>query len=1065
MLALASLAAGQGLSKYQMSGQAIASQFNWQVEAQVTAPNGGAGTIQLDVANWTLPDGRAFEPWSAGTPVLVADGAQTETVVIQSSTCAVGGPTPCTLQGNFAHPHLGRLAISSGTQGLVEAIHFLGAAGGTVALTPDWPGAVGSVPATAGSAGVQLVDQRSGREIWYRWNGAAYVAVASVGGQAAGLTAAAIEGVRYADQWCATPGQLDQSCLASATAGFSGDLYLSPGTYNISANLTLPTGIRYRFAPGAQLLLPAGVTVTINGEVDAGNYRIFSLTAPTIVQDGAMTAGTATVTSATANFSPAQVGSKLYISGASAATQFGLHLPLIGTLTAVQNASTATASFANGSGTNLAGATAIFGGSYVVFGTQQTSHLNPIWWGADASETSDSTDAFNEAFTAGGDAVIPVVIPTGNYLVGNLEGGDPMAWGNYSPSAQIGGNAIIVGGGRNYQQVTLHAKAGTTGYVLTRRNFAGGEWSGFAVDGSNTAACLDARWILQTGAPGPSTQDTFRNLSAINCTGVAFELDNQNDATIEALQGSAGHLVTSATTAVAAGTAAPITPASMNGISVGETVIVDSGGNAEAVAVASVTANSFTPFTNWQHAHGPAGYAITIPAIGLSLLASTGEQSVENLTLNNGLFLINVQNGSIEGGFFGQGIEIGGAGTNVVAAIGAQIWANPDLGAAIDASGIGTPQTDAFICTGCQINAAAGQAVIQGSFFAGGTFLDSLILNSAGSQFFGAMTGNTSNPPVFHIIGSVLSNPPNSVPSGNWVATDSYLGGAGNSSLSPYVESSGGAGVWASAATVTPWAVTGVAGQTAPLEVWQVPNVFLDEIDSAGNLSLQGEMRAEKNGAATSGQSALALTWNASGGFGEGNFWDEFNAAQNSSPAFDWRIFDAGGAAHVLATLSRAGTFSTSAGLAAPQLALGNGTPLSGQTGSGVRIVTDVAPAIANAQLSGSLVLPSTYQAGGNTITQPAQAGTLALTSQLPLAATSASVGGSALAAGQCAASTVTVAGASSGMAVIATPVTYPGASFYWRGYVSGANTVTVEVCAVVAGTPAASAYSARVLP
>lgn len=45
----------QGLSKYQMAGQAIAIQFNWQLEAQVTAPNGGAGTTQLDVEGWTLP--------------------------------------------------------------------------------------------------------------------------------------------------------------------------------------------------------------------------------------------------------------------------------------------------------------------------------------------------------------------------------------------------------------------------------------------------------------------------------------------------------------------------------------------------------------------------------------------------------------------------------------------------------------------------------------------------------------------------------------------------------------------------------------------------------------------------------------------------------------------------------------------------------------------------------------------------------------------------------------------------------------------------------------------------
>ncbi|WP_124825398.1 MULTISPECIES: hypothetical protein [unclassified Burkholderia] len=81
------------------------------------------------------------------------------------------------------------------------------------------------------------------------------------------------------------------------------------------------------------------------------------------------------------------------------------------------------------------------------------------------------------------------------------------------------------------------------------------------------------------------------------------------------------------------------------------------------------------------------------------------------------------------------------------------------------------------------------------------------------------------------------------------------------------------------------------------------------------------------------------------------------------------------------------------------------------------------------------------------------------------LVGTTGSIGGSALAAGACATGTATVSGATTGMAIVATPVTYPGAGFDWqRSYVSSANTVTVQVCADVAGTPTATTYNVRVL-
>lgn len=78
----------------------------------------------------------------------------------------------------------------------------------------------------------------------------------------------------------------------------------------------------------------------------------------------------------------------------------------------------------------------------------------------------------------------------------------------------------------------------------------------------------------------------------------------------------------------------------------------------------------------------------------------------------------------------------------------------------------------------------------------------------------------------------------------------------------------------------------------------------------------------------------------------------------------------------------------------------------------------------------------------------------------------STSIGGGALAAGNCATDTaVTVTGAITSMNATATPTTQPGGSFFYRAWVSATNTATVQVCAAVAGTPTASVYRVIVQP
>lgn len=94
-------------------------------------------------------------------------------------------------------------------------------------------------------------------------------------------------------------------------------------------------------------------------------------------------------------------------------------------------------------------------------------------------------------------------------------------------------------------------------------------------------------------------------------------------------------------------------------------------------------------------------------------------------------------------------------------------------------------------------------------------------------------------------------------------------------------------------------------------------------------------------------------------------------------------------------------------------------------------------------------------------------AGTSALTCGFkPLSGTTGSIGGGALTAGTCATGTATVTGVTTSMAIEATPAATPGPGFYESPpYVSGTNTVTVSICAAVAGTPTATTYNVRAIP
>ncbi|MGH9472685.1 MAG: hypothetical protein ACRD1M_08060, partial [Terriglobales bacterium] len=197
---LGSVAAAQGLSRYQMAGQAIAGKFGWNVQAQVVAPEGGGpGQITFDVSDLTLPDGPSHEPWLPGAPVRIEDGASTETVVLLQSQCNISGPAPCQATADFAFAHNGRLTVQSAGDGLQEANDYLSErGGGTVVLTPDWSAPASALAVASGGATVETEDTRGGATRRHNWTAGGYAPAAALGASSGQLSAREIEDQVYA---------------------------------------------------------------------------------------------------------------------------------------------------------------------------------------------------------------------------------------------------------------------------------------------------------------------------------------------------------------------------------------------------------------------------------------------------------------------------------------------------------------------------------------------------------------------------------------------------------------------------------------------------------------------------------------------------------------------------------------------------------------------------------------------------------------------------------------------------------------------------------------------------
>lgn len=159
-------------------GNAVAAEFGrWSARVALGNFVTGVNTLTIDQGTLVVPDGMGIMPFQTNIPVMLNDGALTETVTPSSVNCSFGGAV-CQFTANFSHAHPYSLTVTSGTAGLQEAIENMKASplGGFVLVTPDWHGTTGMITAASGTTAVGIMDVRAGALTTYAWNGSAYAA-------------------------------------------------------------------------------------------------------------------------------------------------------------------------------------------------------------------------------------------------------------------------------------------------------------------------------------------------------------------------------------------------------------------------------------------------------------------------------------------------------------------------------------------------------------------------------------------------------------------------------------------------------------------------------------------------------------------------------------------------------------------------------------------------------------------------------------------------------------------------------------------------------------------------
>lgn len=151
-------------------GAATASQFNYPAVTSQTAIAAGAATITVPC--FVVAGGQSILPWVAGNHITVTGGGNTETVAI-TSVSTTNAPSACTVTATFSNSYsAGAYRITSGTNGVEEAMIAL-PAGGIVIIDPNYTGSSSNFTGTNATGGTtwSLADNRSGANDLYAWGG------------------------------------------------------------------------------------------------------------------------------------------------------------------------------------------------------------------------------------------------------------------------------------------------------------------------------------------------------------------------------------------------------------------------------------------------------------------------------------------------------------------------------------------------------------------------------------------------------------------------------------------------------------------------------------------------------------------------------------------------------------------------------------------------------------------------------------------------------------------------------------------------------------------------------
>ncbi|MGH9468272.1 MAG: hypothetical protein ACRD1Y_13045 [Terriglobales bacterium] len=271
------------LKPWSLWGQVYASAFGqWSIPSQTMVPAPGTYTLSLQTAAPpVLPGGQQFQPLATNAPLLVDPGPTQEVVTPTAVNCSFGEGY-CTVAVTLSRAHNYLFRVTSATGGLQEAINYQHGNGGTVVLDRSWAGTTAQLLAASGYSNVGVRDDRGAQVSWYAWTGTAYSPVFAVSNGVSAsnpaITPNSIGAVVYAD----TYGSINAAVAAIGAAPVTlscGQFTSGTTTLALTANLSIPPNVSIFLGPHCQIAdSTSAYTLTINGAMLDGNYRIFNFT-------------------------------------------------------------------------------------------------------------------------------------------------------------------------------------------------------------------------------------------------------------------------------------------------------------------------------------------------------------------------------------------------------------------------------------------------------------------------------------------------------------------------------------------------------------------------------------------------------------------------------------------------------------------------------------------------------------------------------------------------------------------------------------------------------------------